>query len=263
MKTSQGTWGCRCPNWKSATFAALASIFGHPVFGAYHLWDINEVYSSADGSVQFIELRTTSIGQQNLLSGGCSLRSTNSTGMSTFTFPSNLPTYSGAKTCIIGTANLSSIPGGVAPNYIIPANFIRPPDNGQNAAIVFVPPPFSSVAGVFATLPADGDSALIRSGASMVVVPTNSPRNFSDQSNTIVPVKFLSNQKLDTNFVATYRTATGVNGSAGPAYTVEYKDALTEPAWSPLGTNSGNGGTKSVTNALSSGTSRLFRLRVR
>src|SRR5207247_1351119 len=109
----------------------------NPAQASYHLWDINEVYSSADGAVQFIELRATSGFQQNLNSGGASIRSTNSSGVNTFSFPTNLPSDTANKTCILGTSNLALVPGGVVPNYIIPANFIRAPSGGGNAAVTF------------------------------------------------------------------------------------------------------------------------------
>jgi hypothetical protein len=56
---------------------------------------------------------------------------------------------------------------------------------------------------------------------SSLAVATNSPKNFSDQANSIVPVRFDSAHFAGTNFVMTFRTATGANGSAGPTYTIE------------------------------------------
>ena len=53
---------------------------------SFHDWDINEVYSNADGSVQFIELFTSSNGQE-FLSG----HKITSTGAPDFIFPSNSP----------------------------------------------------------------------------------------------------------------------------------------------------------------------------
>jgi len=90
----------------------------------FHLWDVNEVYSSADGTVQFIELRALSGFQQNLGTVGVSIRSTNSSGVNTFSFGTNLPGDTSGKTCIIGTSNLASIPGGITPKEaLIKGNF--------------------------------------------------------------------------------------------------------------------------------------------
>jgi len=242
---------------------AIASVlvFTNPAEAAFHFWDINEVYSNPDGTVQFIELRALSGGQQNLGTFSASIQSTNSSGVNTFTFPTNLPGDSGNKFFIVGTSNLSSIPGGVIPNYIIPANFIRTPTGGGSAAVIF-PPNAGTATAAYTTLPTDGDSALLRSGGSFIVVPTNSPRNFNDQSNSIVPVKFLSANRAGTNFVMSFRTATGPNGSAGPNYGVEFKNAPTNGNWISLTNIAGNGTTKSVSNAITSSPERLFRLRV-
>src|SRR5947208_11924927 len=105
----------------------LALLLGAAVFlssnvarASYHLWDVNEVYSSADGTVQFIELRALAGGQQNLGSFSATIRSTNSSGINVFTFPTNLPGDTTSKTCILGTSNLTSVPGGVVPCYIVP-----------------------------------------------------------------------------------------------------------------------------------------------
>src|SRR5262245_33564776 len=196
------------------------------------------------------------------MGGNVTIRSTNSAGISTFVCPTNLPGDTFNKFCIIGTSNLATIPGGVAPNFVIPANFIRAPAPGGNAAVQFLPSGFGTINAPYTNLPTDGDSALLRSGGSMIIVPTNSPRNFSDQSNSIVPVKFLSTTRNGTNFIMTFRTATGPNGSAGPNYAVEFKDKFTNANWSNFANVAGNGTTKSVTNTLAASPQRFFRLRV-
>ena len=244
----------------SGLLAATMLLALNSARAGYHLWDINEVYSSADGTVQFIELRALS-GSQQFMGGAVTIRSTNSSGTSTFTCSTNLPADTANKFCIIGTSNLASIPGGVAPNFVIPANFIRPAAGG-NAAVLFMPAGFGTTTAAFTNLPIDGDSALLRSGGTMIVVPTNSPRNFSDQSNTIVPVKFLSAGRSGTDFVMTFRTAIGPNGSAGPNYAVEFKNAVTNGTWTTLSNITGNGTTKSVSNTITSNPQRIFRLRV-
>jgi hypothetical protein len=93
-------------------------------------------------------------------------------------------------------------------------------------------------------------------------VATNSPKNFSDQANSIVPVRFDSPHLAGTNFVMIFRTATGVNGTAGPTYTVEYKNFLTDVNWTPLTTVPGDGATHSISNATASATQRFFLLNV-
>jgi hypothetical protein len=144
----------------------------------------------------------------------------------TFTFPTNLPAVSTAnKTFLIGTTNLATVPGGVTPDYVLtntsPFLFLNSSVTNTVGITSSVETPAA-----YTTLPADGVSSLMGLGSSLVVA-TNSPKNFNGQANSIVPVRFDSSHLAGTNFVMTFRTATGVNGAAGPTYTIEYKNLLT------------------------------------
>lgn len=241
-----------------ALLGILAQLQGPPsARAAFHLWEIGEVYSSADGSVQFVELTALASGQQFLANQ--QLRSTNSAGVSTFIFPTNLPGDSSGRTCIIGTTNVGLVPGGVTPNYIIPPNFIRRPTGVGSAAVIFNPLP--SVV-VTTNLPTDGEAALRRVGATVVVAPTNSPRNFAAQSNSIVPVKFLSANRVNSDLQITFRTATGVNGAAGPNYAIEAADALDAATWAVATNVGGNGGSHTIAIPINTASNQVFRLRV-
>ena len=104
---------------------------------AFHLWNVDEIYSNPDGSVQFIELKAGGVGQQNFgsFSGGTAIIAvTNGAVVHTIALATNLPGGTKASTrIVIGTENLLSIPGGVRPNFIIPANFLPLPAAGQRA----------------------------------------------------------------------------------------------------------------------------------
>jgi hypothetical protein len=224
---------------------------------AFHIWTVTEVYSSADGTVQFIELSTASGNQQFV--AGQSISSVNSSGTHTFTFPSSLPTDSANKTCIIGTSNLTSIPGGLVPDFFITNNFIQPAITGGNATVTYNASG-SSIA--YTNLPVDGNLSLTRSGGS-VILATNSPKNFNNQSNTIVPVKFKTINQSGSDFILSFATATGINGTAGPNYAVEFNDTLNGASWQTLVSGiGGNGAVKSVTNSSPPDAQRFYRLRV-
>ncbi len=68
---------------------AMLVLGGSLVFGAtpaaalFHLWDISEVYSNADGTVQFIELSTTSALQEFITDARLASRAT----LNIFVFP--------------------------------------------------------------------------------------------------------------------------------------------------------------------------------
>jgi hypothetical protein len=228
---------------------------------AFHFWNINEVYSSADGSVQFVEFSTTT-GSQNA-TGTRVVTCAGPQGSHSFTIPANLSSsLTGNKTFIIGTSNLTVVPGGLTPDFFftnaVPFLFLNNAGTNTVTLVGAVTTPAA-----YTNLPTDGDLSLLRtgSGSDFATTATNSPKNFNDQSNTIVPVKFLSAKQAGTNFVMAFRTATGTNGSAGPNYAVEFKDRLTNASWSTLANLGGDGTTKSVSNSLAVATQRFFRLR--
>lgn len=229
---------------------------------SFHVWAVIELYSSADGSVQFIKLtNNSSIFTTEYFLGGHVIVCTRPGITNTFTFPTNLPAVSTAnKTFLIGTTNLATLPGGVTPDYVFTNKTPFLLLNSGAANTVGIIGSVETPA-VYTTLPADGVSSLTGLGSSLVAA-TNSPKNFNGQANSIVPVRFDSSHLAGTNFVMTFRTATGVNGTAGPTYTIEYKNSLTNVSWTPSTTVPGDGSTHSVSNATSSAAQRIFRLNV-
>src|ERR1035437_22074 len=85
-----------------------------------HVWAVTELYSSADGSVQFIKLTNNSIFTTEYFLGGHVITCTGPPGITNnFTFPTTLPAVSTLnKTFLIGTSNLANVPGGLTPDYV-------------------------------------------------------------------------------------------------------------------------------------------------
>ena len=114
---------------KTRTLALLASaaLLAPSAQAAFHVFDIQEIFSNADGSVQFIELFSTSGGQQFV--NGQTIRLEVASPVSTlgtFTFPGDGPssgTGTANKTYLIGTSNLTAL-YGVTPDFVLPANFL-------------------------------------------------------------------------------------------------------------------------------------------
>jgi hypothetical protein len=151
-------------------FAAVC-LCALPARAAFHLFVISEIYSNADGSVQFIELSTTFSSQQFV--GGQTITFSSGSTVHTFTFPSNMPSDSANRSILIATSNFGSLPGGVTPDFTIPANFLL--ISGGTLQ-------FSGGSTVnFGQLPTNGSQSINASGAAMV----NSPRNFSNQSGSV------------------------------------------------------------------------------
>ena len=90
---------------------------------SFHSWDINEIFSNEDGTIQFIELRETEgLGGQHQLSIP-SIDFTTNTNI--FAYDTNLnpliPTEDNY--FLMGTEGFANLPGAPEPDYIIPDNF--------------------------------------------------------------------------------------------------------------------------------------------
>ncbi len=113
---------------------AVALALAPTLPASQHLWDIQEVYTNSDGSVQFIEFFTASAGQQ-FLNGFTLTEMNGATTLSSFTFPNNLALNSplaghpntasstANQTFLVATSNFTSL-YGIVPDYIIPAGFL-------------------------------------------------------------------------------------------------------------------------------------------
>ena len=141
----------------------------------FHLWQIDQAFSSADGKVQFIELHDPSNGEDLL--AGHFIKSNEHT----FTFPSNLATDATAnKHFLIGTASYAAQSGAAAPDYVVPDNFFNPAGDTFNYADVDT---FSFTAG---QLPTDGVKSLFRDPSSGALsTATNSETNLAGQTASI------------------------------------------------------------------------------
>jgi hypothetical protein len=147
-----------------------------PASAFFHLWRFSEVFSNADGSVQFIELGTTSNGEN--FATGSQIRSL-ATG-NLFTFPSDLSSSQTAnKKLLIATAGFEQIPGGVTPDFILPApSFFD--SSGDTLTLFLGGSTFDSK--TFDSVPTDGILSRHYPAAAEAV---NSPTNFAGASGSV------------------------------------------------------------------------------
>ncbi|HEV3023981.1 MAG TPA: hypothetical protein VGX76_16010, partial [Pirellulales bacterium] len=116
----------------------------------FHLWKIDQVFSSADGKVQFIELHDPANGESHL--AGHSI----SSNENTFAFPANLPTDATANMhFLIGTTDYAKQSGAVTPDYTVPDNFFSVAGDTINYADVNI------VTFAAGQLPTDGKASLL------------------------------------------------------------------------------------------------------
>ena len=122
--------------------AVFLAALAFPASATFHLWYVNEIYSNADGSVQYIEFKAAAAGQQYLKDHV--LRSSSGSTSKTYTFPSDLPgdssemgdpggygyggygmmdvTYKSFLVATQGFAALNIVP----PDYVVPNGFLFP-----------------------------------------------------------------------------------------------------------------------------------------
>lgn len=154
---------------------------------AFHLWDINEVFSCADGSEQFIELVSTVVGQEFLAGHTLTASNLGNTITNTFTFTNHLstPPNTAGRSMLIATPGFDSLTGGVTPDYTLPITSFLFTGGGilnfaENSDI------FTYGVG---ELPLDGVKSLNRNKTT----GNNSPTNFAGQTGSVS----CPNPKLD------------------------------------------------------------------
>jgi hypothetical protein len=106
-----------------AVFAFLVTALAClPAAATFHLWSMDELYSNADGSVQFLEMTALAPSQQFL--SGHTLTVTQGSTVHTFNVTSTLPGDSAGHRMIFGTQSFANL-GIVRPDIIAPASTRR------------------------------------------------------------------------------------------------------------------------------------------
>ena len=137
---------------------------------SFHIFHINEVYSNADGAVQFIEFVGDADSQD--LWAGHSIISTNGVNTNTYNITTNLPSSATTgKSVLVATQGFANL-GIVAPDFIIPSGFLF--INGGSVNF----PGMDSIS--YSVLPTDGTRSLNRDGSTGI----NSPTDFAGVTGT-------------------------------------------------------------------------------
>ena len=104
----------------SLAVVGVVALFGVSARGASHLWVVNEVFSNADGTLQFVELWCPAPNETGLQG-----KSVHTNAMTSPAFPANLPPNSTAnKYLLLATADFSALPGAPTPDLTLPSNFL-------------------------------------------------------------------------------------------------------------------------------------------
>jgi hypothetical protein len=157
-------------SWLRVVLVAIAGL-ALPAQAAFHLWSIGEAFSSADGTIQYVEFRALSGGQQFLQ--GHTLTASGGGATRSITFSANLPGDTAGKRFLVATPGFAA-KAGISPDYTIPAGFLNP----GGGTITFAE---GADSWTHPALPADGRSAAFSDGSTGPATPTN----FSGQSGTL------------------------------------------------------------------------------
>ncbi|MBI1827390.1 MAG: PQQ-dependent sugar dehydrogenase [Planctomycetes bacterium] len=149
---------------------------------ASHLWRINEIFSNANGTVQFIELKE-SLGSsfENALGGKTMTDQVNG---SSFTVPSNIVGNTANKFILFATSAFAALPGAPTPDFIIPAHFFAVNGDTIHWAPVFNYDNFTYGSGA---LPTNGTSSIQITNFTThtFVTGPNSPTNFAGSTGSV------------------------------------------------------------------------------
>jgi hypothetical protein len=144
---------------------------------AFHLFRIDQVYSSADSTVQYVVLRESTGSNGENFWAGHTLETTSAGGaQQQFVFLTGLPSSATAsRRVLVATAGFAAL-GLVAPDYVVPNGFI--PRGGGKVDYASGTDEIT-----FTALPTDGATAFNRNGQPVAATPTN----FAGATTTLTP----------------------------------------------------------------------------
>jgi hypothetical protein len=178
----------------AATTLLIASSASYAQNPNFHLFQFDQIYSNADGTIQFVTVIFPPAGCCNDWTGN-EITTSGAGGPKTFVFPSDLPGFmnTARKHVLIATQGFANL-DIVTPDYIVPNGFLSIPDgtitfdpngyvNHFDGMVTVTPGGFVDQV-TYAGLPADGVSAF---AVCCVVVP-NVATNFAGESGSVTPV---------------------------------------------------------------------------
>jgi hypothetical protein len=162
--------------------ALAALVHASAASAGHHQWIISEVFSNADGTVQFVELLGTANNEQGINGFNVATSPTGTTGLIQTSAPlgPNLPSSATAGKYLLvatnGYAALASQQGAPAPDRVLPDNFLEiAADTVRYAGI-------SATDVVYTNLPTDGIDSLDLENPGGTV---NTPENFAGATGSI------------------------------------------------------------------------------
>lgn len=149
-----------------------------PAGAKNHLWKFTEVFSNADGTIQFIEMQECCGSDLEVQMASADLVSNGHV----YHFPNNLVGPTAHTWLLIATAGFAALPGAPTPDFVIPNGFFDPAGDTLRYRLG------TDIVTIDAgELPTDGVHSLERVGfsGSNFAVGVNSPINFAGDSGSV------------------------------------------------------------------------------
>jgi len=164
---------------KFSTLLVFSITCASTAHATFHSWEINELYSNTDGSIQFIELLESKGDDDShlLFTDNAQLASTDGSITNLMaSFPNDLPSNLTAnKFFLIATTGFAGLDGAVTPDYILPDEFLFTAggtvDFGLDVSVI-----------THGALPIDGILSFNADGSTGI----NSPTNFAGAAGSII-----------------------------------------------------------------------------
>ena len=182
------------PNFRAALLLVLLVFAASAAGAGFESWKIDEIYSNADGTRQFVVLKEMQGANGMNRLAGRSLMATHAGVAKAYTFGLDLPdTVTANKRVLIATQGVAAT-GLVTPDYVMPDRFVAT-DGGT-----------LTFAGVdtlaYPALPTDGVNALFSNHATGPNLATNFSGRFAALPAGAITVVEFYNQTLDHYFVS-------------------------------------------------------------
>ena len=232
-------------------------------YGIFHRWEIRQIYSNTDGSVQYIKLFNPSPNEEFVSGQTIFTHRDDGQDQRSYTFQSNLDTggeSTAGRFMLLATGPIE----GVEPDFVIPENFLHV-EFEENATFDMEAMAWGSPHNIvtYDFIPTDGFRSLDRDGN---IVDPATVANFAGDTAELTPPP--APQAPELLNVAFADGAFKFSFTAQPdhTYTVEYVDTLDGPPdtleWQTLEVVEGDGEPVGISDPAPGEPSRFYRVKV-
>lgn len=162
------------PAWPGMLLGLCFSLMGA---AANADWQVHSVFSTAEGTVQYVQLYNPAGGEPALSGRVLTVRNAAGSVTATHTFNRNLTGTTADRFLLLATPGFAALPGGIEPDFEIPAGFVQ--QNGGSITFAGL----SSLAYSAADLPKNGRQARSQGG----LIPSNPQNQIQQQAQIAIP----------------------------------------------------------------------------